>query len=216
MVDVAAVEYVMFVNAGTEDLYESDSGVTFLGDSYFVGGNVLRTNEQICDGGDYPHIYQSARVGNFSYRFNYLPPGEYYIDIHFTEIINTNGPKGMRVFNVFIQEEKASEKSYFFRPWFWGEVVKLGADCLTLVLFFRQVLSDFDIYAIVGANKPLQLVDSRVSVKEDGVVVIRFEGVIGSPLVSGIGIRRPPSDSGNLLHFICMNDSFIYFLLGGI
>ncbi|XP_004289515.1 PREDICTED: geminivirus Rep-interacting motor protein-like [Fragaria vesca subsp. vesca] len=169
-------EYVMFVNAGTEDLYESDSGVTFLGDSYFVGGNVLRTNEQIGDGGDYPHIYQSARVGNFSYRFNYLPPGEYYIDIHFTEIINTNGPKGMRVFNVFIQEEK--------------------------------VLSDFDIYAIVGANKPLQLVDSRVSVKEDGVVVIRFEGVIGSPLVSGIGIRRPPSDSvtGKIVELLKCNN----------
>ncbi|KAM5577000.1 kinesin-like protein KIN-14R [Rosa sericea] len=169
-------EYVMFVNAGTEDLYESDSGVTFLGDSYFVGGNVLRTNEQISDGGDYPYIYQSARVGNFCYRFNYLPPGDYYIDIHFTEIINTNGPKGMRVFNVFIQEEK--------------------------------VLSDFDIFAIVGANKPLQLVDSRVSVKEDGVVVIRFEGVIGSPLVSGIGIRRPPSDSvpGKIVeHLKCNN-----------
>ncbi|XP_050388067.1 kinesin-like protein KIN-14R [Argentina anserina] len=156
-------ECVMFVNAGTEALFESDSGVTFLGDSYFVGGNVLRTNEQITDAGDYPYIYQSARVGDCCYRFNYLPPGEYYIDLHFIEIINTNGPKGMRVFNVFIQEEK--------------------------------VLSDFDIFAIAGANKPLQLVDSRVSVKEDGLVVIRFEGVVGSPLVSGIGIRRSPSDS---------------------
>ena len=105
---IAAGEYVMFVNAGTEALYESNSGVTFLGDSYFVGGNILGTNEDINDGGDYPRIYQSARGGNFCYRFNYLSPGDYYIDIHFTEIINTNGPKGMRVFNVFIQEEKAS------------------------------------------------------------------------------------------------------------
>lgn len=49
--------------------------------------------------------------------------------------------------------------------------------------------------------------------KEDGVVVIRFEGVNGSPLVSGIGIRRPPSDSGTLVHFICVND---FSKLGGI
>lgn len=49
--------------------------------------------------------------------------------------------------------------------------------------------------------------------KEDGVVVIRFEGVNGSPLVSGIGIRRPPSDSGTLVHFICVNG---FSKLGGL
>ncbi|ONI02546.1 hypothetical protein PRUPE_6G205100 [Prunus persica] len=171
-----ADEYVMFVNAGGDASNETDSSVKFLADTYFEGGNVLRTNEHINDGGDYPFIYQSARVGNFYYRFNCLPPGHYYVDIHFTEIINTNGPKGMRVFNVFIQEEK--------------------------------VLSDFDIFAVVGSNKPLQLVDSRVSVKEDGVVVIRFEGVNGSPVVSGIGIRRAPNVSVPKLvveHFKCNN-----------
>ncbi|VVA35940.1 PREDICTED: kinesin [Prunus dulcis] len=171
-----ADEYVMFVNAGGDGSNETDSSVKFLADIYFEGGNVLRTNEHINDGGDYPFIYQSARVGNFYYRFNCLPPGHYYVDIHFTEIINTNGPKGMRVFNVFIQEEK--------------------------------VLSDFDIFAVVGSNKPLQLVDSRVSVKEDGVVVIRFEGVNGSPVVSGIGIRRAPNVSVPKLvveHFKCNN-----------
>ncbi|KAK9939565.1 hypothetical protein M0R45_016257 [Rubus argutus] len=75
-------------------------------------------------------------------------------------------------------------------------------------MVLQQVLSDFDIFAIVGAIKPLQLVDSRVSVKEDGVIVIKFEGVNGSPLVSGIGIRRPPSDSvsGKLVeHLKCNN-----------
>lgn len=62
-----------------------------------------------------------------------------------------------------------------------------------------QVLSDFDIFSIVGANKPLQLVDLRVSVKDDGMVVIRFEGVNGSPVVSGICIRRAPKISGILI-----------------
>ncbi|KAK2656623.1 hypothetical protein Ddye_009675 [Dipteronia dyeriana] len=151
-------EYVLFVNAGGEASDEVDSRMKFLGDTYFEGGSVLRTNEPISEAGDYSFIYQSARLGNFCYRFNHLPPGAYVVDLHFAEIINTNGPKGMRVFNVFLQEEK--------------------------------VLSDFDIFSIVGANKPLQLVDSRASVKEDGVIVIRFEGVNGSPAVSGICIRR--------------------------
>ncbi|TXG60065.1 hypothetical protein EZV62_014638 [Acer yangbiense] len=141
-------EYVLFVNAGGEASDEVDSRMKFLGDTYFEGGSVLRTNEPISEAGDYSFIYQSARLGNFCYRFNRLPPGAYVVDLHFAEIINTNGPKGMRV------------------------------------------LSDFDIFSIVGANKPLQLVDSRASVKEDGVIVIRFEGVNGSPAVSGICIRR--------------------------
>lgn len=98
----------MFVNAGGEAFNEAADGVKFLGDTFFDGGNVLRTDEQIVEGGDYPFIYQSARLGIFCYRIDNLPPGDYLVDLHFVEIININGPKGMRVFNVYIQEEKAS------------------------------------------------------------------------------------------------------------
>ncbi|XVF15315.1 hypothetical protein REPUB_Repub09cG0140900 [Reevesia pubescens] len=150
-------QIVMFINAGGEALNEADSSVKFLGDSYFEGGNVMQTNEA----GDCPFIYRSARFGNFWYRFNNLPPADYFVDLHFAEIINTNGPKGMRVFNVYMQEEK--------------------------------VLSDLDIFSVVGANKPLQVVDLRVSVKEDGLIAMRFEGVIGSPMVCGICVRKAQS-----------------------
>lgn len=98
----------MFVNAGGEAVNDADSTVKFLKDTCYEGGNILRTNEQITDAGDFPFIYQSARFGDFCYRFTDLSPGEYYIDFHFSEIININGPKGMRVFNVFIQEEEVS------------------------------------------------------------------------------------------------------------
>ncbi|XWS41672.1 hypothetical protein CRYUN_Cryun17cG0102500 [Craigia yunnanensis] len=151
-------ELVMFINAGGEALDEADFSMKFLGDSYFEGGNVMQTNEDITEAGDCPFIYQSARFGSFWYRFNNLPPGDYFVDLHFAEIINTNGPKGMRVFNVYMQEEK--------------------------------VLSDFDIFSVVGSNKPLQVVDLRVSVKEDGLIAMRFEGVIGSPMVCGICVRK--------------------------
>ncbi|XVF36564.1 hypothetical protein REPUB_Repub19eG0068400 [Reevesia pubescens] len=128
---------VMFVNAGGGTVEKQGTCIIDVcGDSFFEGGDVLRTNESINDGGDMPSIYQSARFGNFTYRFYDFPAGDYLVDLHFAEIINTNGPKGMRVFDVFIQEDK--------------------------------VLSELDIYSIVGANKPLQVVDIRVSVWEDG------------------------------------------------
>ncbi|XWS29612.1 hypothetical protein CRYUN_Cryun24cG0044100 [Craigia yunnanensis] len=151
-------EIVMFINAGGEALNEADFSMKFLGDSYFEGGNVMQTNEDISEAGDFPFIYRSVRFGSFWYRFNNLPLGDYFVDLHFAEIINTNGPKGMRVFNVYMQEEK--------------------------------VLSHFDIFSVVGANKPLQVVDLRVSVKDDGLIAMRFEGVIGSPMVCGICVRK--------------------------
>ncbi|GAV66863.1 Kinesin domain-containing protein/Malectin domain-containing protein [Cephalotus follicularis] len=150
---------VIFVNAGGGSINEErNSKIEVQPDSCFEGGNFLRTDEVVIEGGDIPAIYQSARFGNFRYQFSHLAPGYYFIDLDFAEIVNTNGPKGIRVFNVFIQEEK--------------------------------VISELDIYAIVGANKPLQVVDIRVSVGDDGAISMRFEGVCGSPIVSGICIRR--------------------------
>ncbi|GAU23303.1 hypothetical protein TSUD_237570 [Trifolium subterraneum] len=150
-----AEECVMFVNAGGEEFNEAAGGVKFLGDTFFDGGNVFRTNEPIVEGGDYPSIYQSARVGRFCYRIDNLSPGDYFVDLHFVEIIN--------------------------------------------------VLSELDIYAVVGVNKPLQMIDYRVTVKDDGVLVIRFESINGSPVVSGICIRRATAVSPVTSDFIKCN-----------
>ncbi|KAK1410627.1 hypothetical protein QVD17_37164 [Tagetes erecta] len=158
-------EIVLFVNAGAQTVVEPDSDINLVADKYYEGGDVFQTNECITEGGDVPFIYHTARLGNFQYRFDSFPEGDYYVDLHFVEMINTFGPKGMRVFNVYLQEEK--------------------------------ILADFDIFSVVGANKPLQLVDSRVKVKMGEAVVVRFEGIIGSPLVSGICIRRAPHVLGD-------------------
>lgn len=170
-------DVVMFVNAGGGTVKkEGTSRIDVCGDSFFEGGDVLKTNESINDGGDMPSIYQSARFGNFSYRFNDFPPGDYLVDLHFAEIVNINGPKGMRVFDVFIQEDK--------------------------------VLSELDIYSIVGENKPLQVVDIRVSVGEDRMIIIRFERVCGSPIVNGICIKRAtelPACQVKPDNFVCNN-----------
>ncbi|KAG0474949.1 hypothetical protein HPP92_014635 [Vanilla planifolia] len=163
--------FLLFVNAGGETIQSLHFPITFKEDSFFEGGDVIQTNEFIIDGGDYSSLYQSARFGNFSYKFSNLPFGEYYIDLHFAEIVNTNGPKGIRVFDVYVQDEK--------------------------------VLSELDVYAIVGANKPLQLVDIRVSTTDNGLIVIRFEGRSGSPIISGISLRKAPKLSVNSQAIIC-------------
>ncbi|KAL0913096.1 hypothetical protein M5K25_016528 [Dendrobium thyrsiflorum] len=147
-------EYLLFVNAGGGFIQSKDSHINFIGDSFFEGGDVIETNEMIIDGGDYWSLYQSARFGNFCYKFFDLLPGEYLVDLHFAEIVYTNGPKGMRVFDI---------------------------------------LSDFDVYAIVRANQPLLVVDVRVFVLNDGMLVVRFEGRSGTPMVSGISIRKAPN-----------------------
>lgn len=64
-----------------------------------------------------------------------------------------------------------------------------------------QVLSEIDIFSVVGGNKPLQLVDARVPVTENGVIVIRFDAVVGSPIVCGICIRKASKLSGIYLLF---------------
>ncbi|XP_042388815.1 kinesin-like protein KIN-14E isoform X2 [Zingiber officinale] len=153
-------DVVMFVNSGGCEIQGKDCRIKFQGDAHFLGGDVIETNEIIAESGDHPLMYQSARYGDFRYMFDNLVPGDYFLDLHFAEIVNTNGPKGIRVFDIFVQEEK--------------------------------ILSSFDIYAIVGANKPLQLVDIRVSVLHNQGVLIRFEGLRGSPTVSGICIRKAP------------------------
>lgn len=98
-----------FINAGGEAIREvGDSSINIMPDDAFDGGDVFRTNESIIDGGDFASFYQSARVGNICYQFENLWTGEYIVDLHFAEIVNTNGPKGMRVFDVFVQEEKVN------------------------------------------------------------------------------------------------------------
>ncbi|XP_074573215.1 kinesin-like protein KIN-14E [Curcuma longa] len=161
-------DLVMFVNAGGCEIQGKDCRIKFRGDAHFLGGDIIETNEIIAESGDHPLLYQSARYGDFRYMFDNLVPGDYFVDLHFAEIVNTNGPKGIRVFNIFVQEEK--------------------------------ILSSFDIYAIVGANKPLQLVDIRVSVMHNQAVLIRFEGLCGSPTVSGICIRKAPVSTAAMIN----------------
>lgn len=96
---------VISINVGGMDGTASLGGVGFQEDVFFIGGDVIKTEARIGDG-EGLELYQSARFGNFSYKFQSLVAGNYSVDLHLAEIIFTEGPPGMRIFNVFIQEEK--------------------------------------------------------------------------------------------------------------
>jgi kinesin family protein C2/C3 len=95
------------ISAGCTDRAVVFGGVEFLGDDCFLGGDTVRTDATIGDGQDGGlSLYQTARYGNFSYCFRALEPGNYDVSLHLAEIVFTDGPPGLRVFDVFVQEKK--------------------------------------------------------------------------------------------------------------
>ncbi|XP_065861662.1 kinesin-like protein KIN-14Q isoform X2 [Euphorbia lathyris] len=150
------------INAGSTNGAVVLNGVEFLEDTCYSGGDHVRTNAEIGNGEEDFSIFQTARFGNFSYYFQPLEPGNYFVNLHLAEIVFTDGPPGMRVFDVFLQEKK--------------------------------VVSCLDIFSQVGANNPLVLSDLKACVDGEEGLTIRFEGVIGSPIVCGISITKDSSD----------------------
>ncbi|KAG9439362.1 hypothetical protein H6P81_019527 [Aristolochia fimbriata] len=102
---VESASPVVSVNVGGSASVSAQGGIQFQEDSYFTGGDVISTDAKIGDQGEIA-LYQTARYGNFSYHFHSLDAGHYSVDLHFAEIVFTEGPPGMRVFDIFIQEEK--------------------------------------------------------------------------------------------------------------
>ncbi len=109
MLMMMAEEVKIAINSGGSLLKDATFGFTFAEDDFFTGGDVLRT-EVIISGvwkeEQQPCLYQTARYGDLSYVFQDLPCGSYVVDLHFAEIIFTNGPPGMRVFDVSIQGQR--------------------------------------------------------------------------------------------------------------
>ncbi|CAM6048113.1 unnamed protein product [Sphagnum compactum] len=98
-------DVILAVNSGGSKLEDAPTGFEFAEDGFFSGGDVLRTEEHI-SGAQEPCLYQTARYGDLSYSFKDLAAGNYVVDLHFAEIIFTNGPPGMRVFDVLLQGKK--------------------------------------------------------------------------------------------------------------
>ncbi|KAK9268470.1 hypothetical protein L1049_000221 [Liquidambar formosana] len=61
---------VISINVGSEDGAVVLDGVNFLEDNCFMGGDTIRTDAMIRDGEGLP-LYQTARFGNFSYKFDH-------------------------------------------------------------------------------------------------------------------------------------------------
>ncbi|WOH03074.1 hypothetical protein DCAR_0522466 [Daucus carota subsp. sativus] len=151
---------IISINSGSADTSVICGETKFIEDTCFDGGDTTNADAMIGDKQEFS-LYRTARFGNFFYYFRTPESGVYIVDLHFAEIVFTEGPSGMRVFDVFIQEEK--------------------------------VISCLDIFARVGANSPLVIPDLQIFVKGDEGLTIRFEGVVGSPIVCGISIRKNSS-----------------------
>ncbi|KAK1353886.1 kinesin-like protein KIN-14Q [Heracleum sosnowskyi] len=151
---------IISINSGSADSSVICGGTKFLEDNCFDGGDTTIADATVGDEKDFS-LYRTARLGNFSYYFRTLESGVYMVDLHFAEIVFTEGPSMMRVFDIFIQEEK--------------------------------VIYCLDVFARVGANSPLVIPGLKTFVKGDEGLTIRFEGIIGSPIVCGISIRKSSS-----------------------
>ncbi|XP_052179062.1 kinesin-like protein KIN-14Q [Diospyros lotus] len=97
---------VLSINSGSTYGYTALDGTKFLEDSWFTGGDTITTDTKVGNGEELV-LYQTARFGNFSYHLKTQESGNYIVDLHLAEIVFTDGPPGMRVFDVYIQEKKA-------------------------------------------------------------------------------------------------------------
>ena len=52
-----------------------------------------------------------------------------------------------------------------------------------------QVVSKLDVYSRVGSNTPLVVANVKANVKDKGLI-ISLRGIVGSPIISGICVRR--------------------------
>lgn len=94
------------INVGSTSSIEFEGGMHFAEDGSFSGGEIVKIEDPIIGDTEGISIYQSARLGNFSYNFENLKCGTYTVELHFAEIVFVDGPPGMRVFDVFLQGEK--------------------------------------------------------------------------------------------------------------
>ncbi|KAK6157486.1 hypothetical protein DH2020_011734 [Rehmannia glutinosa] len=100
---------IIGINVGSTLSVEFQGGLHFSEDGSFSGGDTVRTDDPIIGDSEGLSLYQTARFGNFSYYFKNLESGIYIIELHFAEIVFTDGPPGMRIFDVFLQGQKDND-----------------------------------------------------------------------------------------------------------
>ncbi len=93
---LAAFQPILIDSGGAP--YMDSIGQQWLGDQSYSGGSSIGTTQMVTSTNS-PGLYQSARIGSFSYQFA-VPSGTYQVSLCFAEI-QYNGP-GQRRFNVAI------------------------------------------------------------------------------------------------------------------
>lgn len=77
------------------------------------------------------------------------------------------------------------------------------------------MVSGLDVYGNVGGNKPFALQNLRASVKGKKGFSIRFEGLVGKPIVCGISVRRACCSSSGIKDVVSklggVNNEYSYY-----
>ena len=74
-------------------------------------------------------------------------------------------------------------------------------------------MSSLDIYGQVGANKPLIISNIRTFVDSGGGLLIRFEGLMRSPILCGITVRKdPPASKFAVWLLISVLSAYLFWL----
>lgn len=103
--------YSMCINAGGSG-YSTQTGVEYLGDSYYTGGSNSSHNHEIADTID-DQLYTSERWGEFTYTLPVPVNGPYVVALMFAEVYfqasNPAGGPGSRVFNILVEGQVVND-----------------------------------------------------------------------------------------------------------
>ncbi|MBL0155653.1 MAG: hypothetical protein IPP47_00870 [Bryobacterales bacterium] len=110
------------ISAGASTAFVDAEGHTWVADRYFKGGVAGADPKLEVTGTLRPHMYQTWRLGDFSYRIP-LKPGVYELSLHFVEPTFAHNSDGSRSFNVFINGAQALQEFEILNEAGAGQIV---------------------------------------------------------------------------------------------
>jgi len=142
-------------------------GINWGADQYFAGGSSYNTNVAIANTTS-DAIYQSERFAGGNVNYNVpVSNGTYEVQLHFAEIFFVGGNGGT------------------------------GKRVFNINLEGQNVLNNYDINAVTGANTPTANIQTFTTTVNDGTLNINLNGIVQNPKISAIAIIPASGNRSN-------------------